>query len=127
MLVAMLTGIVALGSVYGLTRNSPAPPLAPRELNPALIHTQREPEPTTAAVFAEAPPAERRVSVSFNDDRDSAYALLKGVPAADKAAHLPEVDVWYGEYFKEQNLRVLSASPIEREPSRLGLKVSFAF
>ncbi|MGC3958081.1 MAG: hypothetical protein QM813_09135 [Verrucomicrobiota bacterium] len=71
-----------------------------------------------------APP---RVSISFDDGASKSYALLKRLPPTGKSSARPEIDVWYGQYYEDQIFRVLPASPFEKEPSRLNVKISFAF
>lgn len=76
--------------------------------------------------FTQPQPEVPRVSVSFNDDARQDYALLKGTSSKGKTSRRADVEVWYGQY-SEQDYRVLPASPVEKEPSRLNVKLSIAF
>jgi len=120
----MLTAIVGVLSVVG--SNKPAPQPLPTQPAIAASLTQEPEEVVLELSPAPTQAAAPRVSVSFNEDRSSSYALLKGIPPVPKRSHQPDIDVWYGEY-SAQDYPVLPASPLEKEPSRLNVKISFAF
>ena len=120
----MLTSIVVLTPVCSLVESSPPPDQT--SLSAASV-TGSDQVDVTFALPSQPEAAAPRVSISLNDHSDRSFKLTKQSPSAAKRTHRADLDVWYGEYFKTHNLRVLGASPIEREPSRIGLKVSFAF
>ncbi len=120
----LLTSIVVLTPVCSLVESSPLPVQTSLNAAPA---TGGDPADAAIALLSQPPVAAPRVSFSLNEDSDQAFKLAKEAPATPKPSRRADFDVWYGEYFKTHNLRVLGASPIEREPSRFGLKVSFTF
>lgn len=126
---AMLTGIVGVLFVAGWSGSSPQPAPVPPTQNVVLTP---EPEPqdqnevSPVASLTETQSVPSRVSVSFNDDASSTSALMKGVPPFEKSARYPDLDIWYGQY-SDQDFRILPASPVEKEPSRLNVKLSFGF
>jgi hypothetical protein len=125
-ILAMLTGIVGVLSVVGWSGKSPQLATAPPPLAVTITHEPDEVVIETPLTQTEPARAASRVTVTFNDDTSSTYALLKGLPPTQKRSRRPDIDVWYGQY-SEQAYRALPASPIETEPSRLNVKISFAF
>lgn len=123
-ILAMLIGIVGVLSVVGWSGRSPQPAPAPPTLA-APITPERD-EVVLVTPRAQTPPVASRISVTFADDPSSPYALLKGASSTEKPSRRADFHVWYGQY-SEQDFRVLPASPVEKEPSRLCLKVSFTF
>lgn len=123
-IVRMLISIAVLTPVCSMVESSSLPAQALATQNTAS--TSDQPDATTA-LLSQTTTDEQRVSVSLNDELNHSIELLKKLPPAARTSGGPDIDVWYGEYFKAHNLRVLSASPIEKEPSRLGLKISFTF
>lgn len=99
---------------------------APPDLAAPVTVEPTEVIAATPALTQIEPPTASRISVSFNDDTSPAAALVKGVPPLEKNYRRPAIDVWYGPY-SEQDYPVLPASPFEKEPSRLNVKISFAF
>lgn len=120
----LLTSIVVLTPVCSLVESSPLPAQTSLSSAPATGSDQAD---DAFALLAQPTAAAPRVSFSLNEDSDRTFKLAKEAPATPKTSRRADLDVWYGEYFKTHNLRVLSASPIEREPSRIGLKISFTF
>jgi hypothetical protein len=125
-ILAMLTGIVGVLSVVGWSGRSPQPAPAPSALAATVTPAPDEVVLETPLTQTEPAATASRVSVSFNDDTSSTYALLKGAPPTQKRSRRPDIDVWYGQY-SEQDYRALPASPFETEPSRLNVKISFSF
>ena len=121
----MLTGIVGVISIADLSGNSPQP--APVQLAKNVTVTDNQDDSSAVILETSSEPAPPKVSVSFNDETSSAYALLKGVSPIGKSSHRPDIDVWYGQYYSDEDYRVLPASPIEKEPSRLNVKISIGF
>lgn len=123
-LLAMLTGIAGVIAVAGLSGSSPR-----TEPTPAAVAATAPPAPAEAGLLTpltQNKPEASRVSVSFNDDANQGYALLKGGAASQETSHHPDIDIWYGQY-SDQDYRSLPASPLEKEPSRLNVKISIAF
>jgi hypothetical protein len=113
----MLASIAVLTSVCGLP--------AQGQLSARTTSTSYKSEATTIPLLSQT--KEQRVSISFNDDfRHSALLLKDSAPDA-KTSDRTDIRVWFGEFFPAQDLRVRSASPIEREPRRLGVKISVIF
>jgi len=120
----MLSGIAGVLSVVAWSESSPQPATTQPAI--ATTVTNERDEVVIETPLTQTQPAAPRVSVTFNDDTSTTYALLKGVPPAQKRSYRPDIDVWYGQY-SEEDYRVLPASPVEKEPSRLNVKISFAF
>jgi hypothetical protein len=123
-IVRMLIGIAVLTFVCGSTESSPPP--APAPLNTDAISANDQADVTTTPLpqtITEAP----RVSITFNDDSSSSFERLNRLPPTPKPSGGPDLDVWYGDYFTDNKLPRLSASPVESEPNRLGVKLSFSF
>lgn len=120
----LLTSIVVLTPVCSLVESSPRPVQPPLNAPAATGSDQTD---DAFALLSQPTATEPRVSFSLNEESDRAFQLAKDSSANTKPAPRADLDVWYGEYFKTHNLRVLGASPIEREPSRIGLKISFTF
>ena len=120
----LLTSIAVLTPICSLVESSPAPETAPVTVDAANASDQAD---ATAFQLAQTQTETPRVSISFSDDLSHTIKLERELPPADKLSRHPDIDVWYGQFFTEQELRVLSASRVETEPSRLGLKVSFTF
>jgi hypothetical protein len=120
----MLISIAVLTFVCGSTESSP--PLTPAPLTTDLT-SPSDPADVTTTLLTQTATEAPRVSISFNDDVSSSIALSKELPPAPKTPRGPDLDIWYGEYFTDHKLPRLSASPLESEPSRLGVKLSFSF
>lgn len=119
----MLTSITVLTSIYRMTGSTPVP--TPAQLN--TTSTNVSTKVTTPSLLLQSSTNQSRVSLSLSDDLSTSTARLERARETERSGDRPNVRVWYGQYFKEQNLKMLSASPIEREPNRLGLKISFSF
>jgi len=119
-ILAMLTGIVGVLSVVGWSGRSPQPATVPPALAATVAPEPEEVVLETPLTQTEPAAAASRVTVTFNDDISSTYALLKGVPPTQKRSRRPDIDVWYGQY-SEQDYRVLPASPFETEPNRVSV------
>ena len=122
-ILAMLSGIAGVISVVGWSESSPQPATA-RPVPAATVTHERD-DVVLQTPLTQTEPAVPRVTVSFNDDTSSTFALLKGVPPTQKRSRRPDIDVWYGQY-SEQDYRGLPASPFEKEPCRRHVKISFA-
>ncbi len=83
-------------------------------------------QPQPVVLLTEAQSAPPRVSVSFTDDTLESYALMRGVPPVRQSSGRTDLDLWYGEY-SDRDYRPLPASPLEKEPSRLNVKLSITF
>lgn len=120
----MLTGIAGIFGVAAWNGSSPHPAggLPPPSVPAVAEATAAHP----VVLLTEAEPAAPRVTVSFNDEDNEAYALLRGVAPRAGSSSRPDLNVWYGPY-SEHDYRPLPASPLEKEPSRLNVKVSIAF
>lgn len=123
----MLTSIIVLTSIYRMTGNSPVPVPTPLSTASTSISTNDQTEAATPSLLSQSSTNQSRVSLSLSDDLSTSTARLEKARETGRSGDRPNVRVWYGQYFKEQNLKMLSASPIEREPNRLGLKISFSF
>jgi hypothetical protein len=123
-IVALLTGIAGVISIAGLSGGSSRPESTPSAV--VATTTPAQDEIVVPTPLPQTQPEASRLSVAFNDDTTSTYALLKGGPAMEKISRHPDIDIWYGQY-SEQDYRVLPASPVEKEPSRLNVKLSFSF
>jgi len=124
-LLSMLSCIAVLTFVCGATKSSAPPTPAPLIADPAVASDPADAVATP--LLTQTSTAEPRVSISFNDDPSSSAPRLQKTPPAPKASGRPDFDVWYGDYFTDNKLPRLSASPLEKEPSRLGVKLSFSF
>jgi hypothetical protein len=126
-IVGMLTCITVLTSVYRMTGSSPVPGPTPLSNSATNVSTNDQADISTLSLVSQSSIHQSRVSLSLSDDLSTSTARLDKVRETQRSGDRPNVRVWYGQYFKEQNLKMLSASPIEREPNRLGLKISFSF
>lgn len=120
----MLISLAMLTPVCSMVASSPQPGQAPVGMDTAI--TSYNPDAATT-LLTQAATTKQRVSFSLRDDLSSSSELLKRSLSTGRISSGPAINVWYGEYFTAHNLRVLGASPIEREPSRLGLRISFTF
>ena len=119
----MLTGIVAVISFAGSSESSARPTTAQTTM--AATVTREQDYSVLQTGLTQTQHAAPKFSVSFNDENTATYVLSKGVPT-EKISRRPDIDVWYGLY-SEQDYPILRASPFEKEPSRLNVKISFAF
>ena len=126
-IVRMLISIAVLTFVCGSTESSPPPPPAPAPPTTAPTSASDQTDADATPLLTQTATDEPRVSISFNDDSSNSFELLKKSPPATKPSGGPDLDVWYGDYFTDNKLPRLSASPIESEPNRLGVKLSFSF
>lgn len=120
--VTLLTGIAGVLAVTALPGRSLRPTMSAPQL------TEAESPNTTPPVvwLTEAKPEPSRVSVSFTDEASESYALLRGGTPGQTSPHRTDLDLWFGQY-SDRDYRPLPASPIEKEPSRLNVKLSIAF
>ena len=120
----LLTSIAVLTPICSLVESTPVPTPALVTRDAASANDQAD---ATSFQLAQPQTETPRVSISFSDDLSHTIKLERELPPIDKPGGHPGIDVWYGQFFTAQELRVLSASRVETEPSRLGLKVSFTF
>ena len=121
----LLTGITVLASVCSWAGSSAVPAQAQLALDTTI--TSGKPDATTVSLLSQTKINEPGGSISYSEDFNSSYLLLKDSQSVEKTSSRPDIRVWYGQYFSSQELRVLSACPFECEPNRIGLKISFAF
>jgi hypothetical protein len=120
----LLISIAVMVPICTLVESSPAP--APTPVTMDATTASDPADPTATFVLAETKTEAPRVSISLSDDASQSFKLEKALPSSPKPAGRPDIDVWYGGYFSDRNY-ILPASPIEKEPGRLCLKVSFSF
>ncbi len=124
----VLISIAVLTFVCGSPeRTESSPPPAPTPLPTAPVIANDPADADVIPLLTQTITAEPRVSITFNDDASSSFERLNKLPPTTKTSAGPDLDVWYGDYFTDNKLPRLSASPIESEPSRLGVKLSFSF
>ena len=124
-IVRMLISIAVLTFVCGSTESSLPSAQVPLTTDTTVASDQADAVATP--LLSQTPADEPRVSITFNDDSGSSHELLQKAPPATKPSSRPDLDVWYGDYFTDNKLPRLSASPVESEPNRLGVKLSFSF
>ena len=123
---ALLTGIAGVLAVTalpgrGLRRAAESHTL---HVTAVGLPATTQPQPVVLLPAAQTEPA--RISVSFAEDASESYALWRGVPPVSQSPRRTDLDLWYGEY-SDRDYRPLPASPLEKEPSRLNLKLSITF
>jgi hypothetical protein len=124
-LASLLTGITVLASFCSWAGSSAVSAQAQLALDTTI--TSGKPDAANLSLLSQTKINESEGSISYSEDSNSSYLLLKDSPPVEKTSSRPDIRFWYGQYFSSQELRVLSACPFECEPNRVGLKISFAF
>lgn len=122
-LLAGIAGVLAVTALPGRGLRATAESHTPQA--PAVeLPASAQPQPVV--LLTEPPVEQARISVSFAEDASESYALWRGVPPTRQANRRTDLDLWYGEY-SDRDYRPLPASPLEKEPSRLNVKLSITF
>jgi hypothetical protein len=120
------TSIAVLTSICCMAVGSLLPAQAQPTMATSIVNFQAD--ATNPSMLIQTKATEQRVALLLNEDfgQGSSFVLLKDHPQVHKPKGLPDIHVGYGQFFSAQNLVPSSTSRIE-PPSRLYLKVSFAF
>lgn len=122
-LLTVIAGVLAVTALPGRGLRTTAEWQTPH-VTAVELPTTTQPQPVLLLTEAQTEPT--RISVSFAEDASESYALWRGVPPVSQSPRRTDLDLWYGEY-SDRDYRPLPASPLEKEPSRLNLKLSITF
>lgn len=125
-LLALLTGIAGMLAVTALPGRGLRAAAESHTRHVTAVDLPATTQPQPVVLLTEARTEQARISVSFAEDASESYALWRGVPRNRQSTRQTNLELWYGEY-SDSDYRPLPASPLEKEPSRLNVKLSITF